>query len=83
MGDVGKGIVELIFLNGIKDLIMGGALDKHYKGYEAHRKLSINLSCSILVLCIIHRECLLSIFIASEIKIYTLLLIGPNCRPFG
>ena len=83
MGDVGKGIVELIFLNGIKDLIMGGALDKHYKEYKAHKRLSINFSCSILVLCIIHRGCLLSIFIASDIKIYTLLLVGPNCRPFG
>ena len=45
--------------------------------------LSIKFSCSILVLCIIHCGCLLSIFIASEIKIYTWLLIGPNCRPCG
>ena len=31
MGDIEKGIIELISHDGIKDLVMGGALDKHYK----------------------------------------------------
>ena len=83
MGDIGKGVIELISHHGIKELVMGGALDKHYKEYKPHKKLSINFSCSILVLCIIHCGCLLSIFIASKIKIHTWLLIGPNCRPCG
>ena len=34
MDDIGKGIVELISRDGIKELVMGGALDKHYKEYK-------------------------------------------------
>ena len=83
MGDIGKGVIELISRHGIRELVMGGALDKHYKEYKPYKMLSINFSYSILVLCIIHCGCLLSIFIASKIKIHTWLLIGPNCRPWG
>nr|POF09211.1 u-box domain-containing protein 33 [Quercus suber] len=36
MGDIGKGIIELISHDGIKDLVMGGALDKHYKEEAKH-----------------------------------------------
>lgn len=69
MDDIGKGIVELISHFGIKELVMGGALDKHYKEYKPHKTLFINFSCSILVLCIIHYGCLLAICIAIGIRI--------------
>ncbi|KAK7857968.1 u-box domain-containing protein 33 [Quercus suber] len=34
MDDIGKGIVELISRDGIKELVMGGALEKHYKEFS-------------------------------------------------
>ena len=70
MDDIGKGILELISRDGIKELVMGGALDKHYKEYKPHKTLSINFSCSILVLCIIDYGYLLANCIAIGIRIY-------------
>ncbi|KAF3975178.1 hypothetical protein CMV_001547 [Castanea mollissima] len=58
MGDIGKGIVELISHDGIKDLVMGGALDKHYKegmGLKSKKAKYVYkqapLSCRIQFIC--------------------------------
>lgn len=34
MDDIGKGIVELIYQQAIKKLVMGAAADKHYSEYK-------------------------------------------------
>ncbi|XP_075670429.1 U-box domain-containing protein 33-like [Castanea sativa] len=58
MGDIGKGIVELISHDGIKELVMGGALDKHYKEKMSLKSKKAKyvckqapLSCCIQFIC--------------------------------
>ncbi|KAK4578235.1 hypothetical protein RGQ29_028390 [Quercus rubra] len=58
MDDIGKGIVELISRDGIKELVMGGALDKHYKEKMSLRSKKAKyvckrapLSCRVLFIC--------------------------------
>ncbi|KAE8660472.1 U-box domain-containing protein 33 [Hibiscus syriacus] len=38
MDSIEKGILEMIFENGIQMLVMGGAADKHYSKYKPHKK---------------------------------------------
>ncbi|XVF22541.1 hypothetical protein REPUB_Repub12eG0181000 [Reevesia pubescens] len=38
MDSIEKGILEMISLNGIQMLVMGGAADKHYSRYKPHKK---------------------------------------------
>ncbi|XP_022735275.1 LOW QUALITY PROTEIN: U-box domain-containing protein 33-like [Durio zibethinus] len=40
MDSVDKGILEMISENGIRMLVMGGAADKHYSKYKAHKKVA-------------------------------------------
>ncbi|XWS46100.1 hypothetical protein CRYUN_Cryun14cG0034500 [Craigia yunnanensis] len=39
MESIEKGILEMISENGIRMLVMGGAADKHYSKYKAHKKV--------------------------------------------
>ncbi|KAL0002468.1 hypothetical protein SO802_016249 [Lithocarpus litseifolius] len=65
MDDIGKGIVELISRNGIKELVMGGALDKHYKEKMSLRSKKAKYVCKRAPL-----SCLVQ-FICSGRLIYT------------
>ncbi|KAE8709411.1 U-box domain-containing protein 33 [Hibiscus syriacus] len=38
MDSIEKGILEMVFENGIRMLVMGGAADKHYSKYKPHKK---------------------------------------------